>query len=62
MNWKIHIITFAVFLLVIGTVKLVWENPHIVLYIILSGIGLLAYGALYMIVKAKLENNKKGDS
>lgn len=59
MNWRVHAMTFLVFIFAVGTLKLVWDNPKIILYIILLVIGLLAYGALYLIVKAKMENQEK---
>jgi ABC-type uncharacterized transport system permease subunit len=54
-NWRIHAISFALLLFAVGALKLVWDNPTIVLYVILSVIGLLAYGAIYIIVKAKMD-------
>lgn len=59
MSWRVHVITFVVFLFAVGTVKLVWDNPKIILYVILGIIGLLAYGALYLIIKTKMENQEK---
>ncbi len=59
MNWKVHLITFFSFLFAVGTVKLVWDNPKIILYIVLLVIGLLAYGALYLVVKAKIDTVDK---
>lgn len=59
MNWRTHAITFLVFIFAVGVFKLVWDNPKIILYLILLGIGGLAYGALYLIVKTKMENQEK---
>lgn len=59
MNWRIHLITFFVFLFALGTVKFVWSNPKVILYFILALICLLAYGALYIIVKAKVDGSER---
>lgn len=59
MNWRVHGITFLIFLFTVGTLRLVWNNPKIILYVVLAVIALLAYGALYIIVKAKMENKKQ---
>jgi ABC-type uncharacterized transport system permease subunit len=59
MNWRVHAITFLVFIFIVGAFKLVWDNPKIILYIVLSIIALLAYGAVYIIVKAKMESRKQ---
>ncbi len=56
MNWRVHAISFALLLFAVGALKLVWDNPSIVLYVILSVIAVLAYGAIYIIVKAKMEH------
>lgn len=58
MNWRLHAIAFGIFLFVFGSLKLVWDNPKIILYIILMVIGFIAYGAIYVIVKTKLGNRK----
>ncbi len=42
----------------IGLMKLVWDNPKIILYLIMLVIGVLAYGALYLVVKTKMEDKK----
>lgn len=55
-KWKTHLIAFAVFVFAVGVVKLVWDNPKVILYLILAVLGILAYGAIYLIVKAKMEN------
>jgi len=55
-NWRVHAISFALLLFAVGALKLVWDNPSIVLYVILSVIAVLAYGAIYIIVKAKMEH------
>lgn len=59
MNWRVHAISFVVLLFAVGAIKLVWDNPAIILYLILALIGLLAYGAIYIIVKARMEGPKK---
>ncbi len=59
MNWRVHALSFFVLLLVVGSVKLVWDNPKIILYVVLVVIGVLAYGAIYLIVKAKMDNTEK---
>jgi ABC-type uncharacterized transport system permease subunit len=59
MNWRTHAITFFVFIFAFGSLKLVWDHPKIILYIILGIIGIIAYGALYLIVKTKMENDGK---
>lgn len=59
MNWKTHAISFLLLLFAVGAVKLVWDNPKIVLYVIFAVIGVLAYGAIYIIVKAKMDGQKK---
>lgn len=59
MNWKTHAISFLLLLFAVGAVKLVWDNPKIVLYVIFAIIGVLAYGAIYIIVKAKMDGQKK---
>ncbi len=58
MNWKTHIISFLIFAISFGTLKLVWDNPKIILYIILAVIGVIAYGAIYLVVKAKMDNRR----
>ncbi len=59
MNWRVHAVSFLILLFAVGTVKLVWDNPKIVLILILGVIGLLAYGAIYIMVKAKMESQEK---
>ena len=59
MNWKTHAVSFLLLLFALGAVKLVWDNPKIVLYVIFAIIALLAYGAIYIIVKAKMDGQKK---
>ena len=59
MNWRVHAISFVILLFSIGAIKLVWDNPKIILYLILGAIGLLAYGAIYIIVKARMDGQKK---
>ncbi len=59
MNWRTHAVTFFLLLFAMGALKLVWSNPKIILYMVLSIVGLLAYGALYIIVKAKMEGSGK---
>ncbi len=58
MNWKTHIITFLIFLFSFGTLKLVWDNPKIILYVILVIIGIIAYGAIYLVVKSKMDDKQ----
>lgn len=55
MNWKVHAVSFVIFLFAVGALKLVWDNPKVILYIILGVIALLAYGAVYIIVKARMD-------
>ena len=59
MNWRVHAISFVILLFSIGAIKLVWDNPKIILYLILGAIGLLAYGAIYIIVKARMDGQNK---
>ena len=59
MNWRTHAVSFLLLLFAVGTLKLVWDNPKIILYLVLSVVGLLAYGAIYIIVKAKMENKDR---
>ena len=59
MNWRVHLISFGIFLFAVGAFKLVWDNPKIILYLVLSLKGMLAYGAVYIIVKSKTDDNKK---
>lgn len=59
MNWKTHAVSFLLLLFAVGAVKLVWDNPKIVLYVIFGVIAILAYGAIYIIVKAKMDGQKK---
>lgn len=59
MNWRTHAISFGVFIFALGIIKLIWNNPQIILYVILGVIALLGYGAVYIIVKAKLEKKKE---
>lgn len=59
MNWKVHAISFVLLLFAVGALKLVWDNPKIILFVILGVIGLLAYGAIYIIVKAKMDGQDK---
>jgi len=54
-NWRTHAISFLILLFALGAVKLVWDNPKIILYLIFGVIGILAYGAIYIIVKAKMD-------
>ena len=58
MNWRIHAVSFLVFIFGVGTLKLVWDNPKIILYVVLLIIGFFAYGAVYLIVKMKMENKE----
>lgn len=55
MNWRVHAISFFVLLFTVGAIKLVWDNPKIILYVIFAVIAVLAYGAIYIIVKAKMD-------
>lgn len=59
MNWKVHVISFLLLIFAVGAVKFVWDNPKVILYVILSVIGLLAYGAIYIIVKARMDGREK---
>ena len=59
MNWKVHVITFVVLLFGIGVLKFVWDYPKVIVYLILGVIALLGYGAIYIIVKAKMESTGK---
>ncbi len=59
MNWRVHAVTFLLLIFAIGAFKLVWDNPKIILYLIFGVIALLAYGAIYIIVKAKMETREK---
>jgi hypothetical protein len=55
----VHAISFALLLFAVGALKLVWDNPKVVLYVILGVIAVLAYGAIYIIVKAKMDGREK---
>ena len=59
MSWKTHAISFLIFVLSFGTLKLVWDNPKVILYVVLAIIGVIAYGAIYLIVKAKTDDSKQ---
>lgn len=59
MNWRVHAITFALLLFAVGALKLVWDNPKIILFVILGVIAVLAYGAIYIVVKAKMDSQEK---
>lgn len=59
MNWRVHAITFFLLVFAVGAVKLVWDNPKIILFVILGIIAVLAYGAIYIIVKAKMDGQEK---
>lgn len=59
MNWKVHVISFLLLLLAVGSVKFVWDNPKVILYVIMSVIAVLAYGAIYIIVKARMDGQRK---
>ena len=59
MNWRVHLISFVILIFAVGALKLVWDNPKIVLYVIFGVIALLAYGAIYIIVKARLDGQDK---
>ena len=59
MNWRVHAITFLVLLFAAGSLKLVWDNPKVILYLVLGVIAILAYGAIYIIVKAKMESRER---
>lgn len=54
-GWRTHLIAFLVFLFAVGAVKLVWDHPKVILYVILLILGVLAYGAIYIVVKAKMD-------
>ncbi|QQR79720.1 MAG: hypothetical protein IPJ69_10255 [Deltaproteobacteria bacterium] len=56
MNWKTHVISFLIFAFSFATLKLVWDNPKIILYIVLAVVAVIAYGAIYLVVKAKVDN------
>jgi hypothetical protein len=62
MNWRVHALSFLIFLFALGAIKLVWDNPKVILYIIFGVIAVLAYGAVYIVVKAKMDgqNNQRG--
>ena len=59
MNWKVHAISFFVLIFGVGVQKFVWDNPKVIVYLILGVFALLGYGAGYIIVKAKMENREK---
>lgn len=59
MNWRVHAISFLVLLLGVGVIKFVWDNPKVIVYLIIGVIALLGYGAVYIIVKAKMESQDK---
>ncbi|GEM_PF-6236856 len=59
MKWRIHLIAFSIFVFAFGTLKLVWDNPKIILYFALLVIGALAYAGIYIAVKAKIAESKK---
>lgn len=59
MNWKTHAISFLVLIFAVGAVKFVWDNPKVILYVIMSVIAVLAYGAIYIIVKARMDGREK---
>ena len=59
MNWRVHVISLFILLFAVGAAKLVWDNPKIILYLALGIIGILAYGAIYIIVKAKMDGREK---
>lgn len=58
-SWKIHIISVFVLIFVIGIIKLIWTHPQIILYLIMGVIAILAYGAIYIVVKAKVEKKRE---
>ena len=62
MNWRAHAITFFALLFTVGAIKLVWDNPKIILYAVFVAIAVLAYGAIYIVVKAKMDgrNDQRG--
>jgi hypothetical protein len=61
-NWRVHAITLFLLIFTVGAVKLVWDNPKIILYAIFGVIAVLAYGAIYIVVKAKMDgrNGQRG--
>lgn len=59
MNWRVHAISFFLLLFAVGALKLVWDNPKVILFLILGVIAVLAYGAIYIIVKAKMDGTEK---
>ncbi len=56
-KWRLHIITLIVFIFLFGSLKLVWDNPKVILYFLLFILGTVAYSAIYLIVKSKLDDH-----
>jgi hypothetical protein len=58
-NWRVHALSFLILLFSVGALKLLWDNPKVILYVIFGVIAILAYGAVYIIVKAKMDGREK---
>ena len=59
MNWRVHVISAAIFLGVFGIIKVVWDHPKTVLYMVLFLLFIVIYGAIYIVVKAKVDEPSK---
>lgn len=55
MNWRVHFVSLAVFISSIVIFRYIWNNPKIILYVIIGLIALLGYIGIYLIVKAKID-------
>jgi hypothetical protein len=58
-NWRVHALTALILLFAVGALKYVWDNPKVILYVIFAVIAVLAYGAIYIVVKAKMDGREK---
>ncbi len=55
----LHLATAGLTGLVVGTIVLFWAYPKLLVYVLLAIVAALSYGALYLILAARLDPKKK---
>jgi len=52
---RVHVATAVLMTLLIGVIALFWSYPRLLVYVLLAMVAVLAYGALYLILAARLD-------
>ena len=56
-SWRVHIISIAILFFIFVTGKFIWDHPKVIIYVIFAVLALIAYGAIYMMVKTKVDRS-----